>query len=67
MRSGLLEQVKCPKCGGSLFLDRDRYGWYEQCLQCGYEKTLDKAYLLQAKPVEKFNITPEPALPRNRK
>ena len=26
----------CPRCGGDIYLDRDRYGWYEQCLQCGY-------------------------------
>lgn len=28
---------RCPKCGGNVFLDKDRdmRGWYEQCLQCG--------------------------------
>ena len=26
----------CPKCGGNIYLDADYYGWYEQCLQCGY-------------------------------
>lgn len=26
----------CPRCGGDCFIDRDRDGWYEQCLQCGH-------------------------------
>jgi hypothetical protein len=26
----------CPRCGGDVFIDRDLYGWYEKCLQCGY-------------------------------
>ena len=25
----------CPKCGGDLFMDRDMYGGYVKCLQCG--------------------------------
>jgi ribosomal protein S27AE len=30
----------CPRCGGDLFLDRDIYSWYEQCVQCGYVRDL---------------------------
>ena len=26
----------CPRCKGDVLLDRDEYGWYEQCMQCGY-------------------------------
>jgi hypothetical protein len=26
----------CLRCGGDMFVDRDIYGWYEKCLQCGY-------------------------------
>ena len=26
----------CPKCKGDVELDRDQWGWYEQCIQCGY-------------------------------
>jgi len=26
----------CPRCGGDIFIDRDQYGWYEYCIQCGY-------------------------------
>jgi len=35
----------CPRCGGDMFIERDSYGWYEKCLQCGYcgeSKGLDK-------------------------
>ncbi len=35
-------QVKgCPRCGGDVFIDRDHYGWYRECLQCGYLGVLD--------------------------
>jgi len=26
----------CPRYGGDIFVDRDVYGEYLQCLQCGY-------------------------------
>lgn len=26
----------CPRCKGDVLLERDQYGWYELCLQCGY-------------------------------
>lgn len=41
----------CYRCAGDLFLDKDLYGAYFQCLQCGCIKDLDL-------PVE----TPRPAL-----
>jgi uncharacterized protein YbaR (Trm112 family) len=25
----------CPKCRGDIYLDRDAYGPYKKCLQCG--------------------------------
>lgn len=27
----------CPRCGGDLVLERDRYGPYIYCVQCGHE------------------------------
>ena len=31
----------CPKCKtGAVGIDRDHYGWYEYCLQCGYVRDL---------------------------
>ena len=35
-------QASCPKCGGREFLDKDYYGDYAQCLQCGHLRNLDK-------------------------
>ena len=28
----------CPRCKGYVWLDRDKYGWYEQCIMCGYQR-----------------------------
>ena len=30
----------CPRCKGDVLIDRDYDGWYEQCLQCGYQRDL---------------------------
>lgn len=30
----------CPKCKGDVVEERDRYGSYTQCLQCGYLRDL---------------------------
>jgi len=30
----------CPKCEGDLFLEKDHAGWYEKCLQCGYNRDM---------------------------
>lgn len=30
----------CPRCDGDIFIDRDLYGWFEQCIQCGYTRDL---------------------------
>jgi hypothetical protein len=32
----------CPRCKGDIMLgNKDEYGWYEQCLQCGYLRDLE--------------------------
>ncbi|MEE8419983.1 MAG: hypothetical protein V3R92_00835 [Dehalococcoidales bacterium] len=36
----MLKLSGCPRCGGTVLVDRDQYGWYEQCLNCGYEHDL---------------------------
>ena len=36
----MLKLKSCPKCKGDIMVDRDSYGWYEQCLQCGYLRDL---------------------------
>ena len=30
----------CPRCKGDVLIDRDEYGWYEECLMCGYTHDL---------------------------
>ena len=37
----MLTEKHCPKCGGNIYLDRDSYGWYEECLQCSYTRDLE--------------------------
>ena len=31
----------CPRCGGSVFVDNDRDGWYEQCIYCSFRNDLN--------------------------
>ena len=32
----MLKLKACPRCEGDLHINRDMYGPYRQCLQCGY-------------------------------
>jgi hypothetical protein len=34
----------CPRCGGDLFIDENRDGRSEQCLQCGFEKEMKPVF-----------------------
>jgi hypothetical protein len=29
----------CPRCNGDLYEDRDKYGRYVSCVQCGYHRS----------------------------
>lgn len=40
---------RCPRCGGNLFIDEDPVGYYEQCLQCGYEHQIQKPMKIQTR------------------
>lgn len=33
----------CPRCKGDITLQRDHWGRYEQCIQCGYLHDLENA------------------------
>ncbi len=33
----------CPRCKGDMHLNRDMYGQYKECLQCGYMLDVEKA------------------------
>lgn len=38
----------CSRCGGDLLIERGEYGWYVNCLQCGYEHDLKNIAELEA-------------------
>ena len=42
----------CPRCQGNVIIDRDYYGWYEQCLQCGYLCDLKSTVEVRQKQVK---------------
>ena len=33
----------CPRCRGDLYFDRDFYGQYKQCIQCGHMEDIADA------------------------
>jgi ssDNA-binding Zn-finger/Zn-ribbon topoisomerase 1 len=38
---GKMRIESCPRCGkGDISLDKDHYGWYQYCLQCGYMRDM---------------------------
>ncbi len=47
---------RCPKCGGKIIIDRDVYGWYEQCLQCSFMRDLKVIYQRKTEPVSAREI-----------
>jgi len=39
----MLKLKDCPRCKkGNVIFDRDQYGWYEYCIQCGYLRDLGR-------------------------
>jgi DNA-directed RNA polymerase subunit M/transcription elongation factor TFIIS len=42
----------CPKCKGRLLLEKDNYGLYQQCLQCGYLHDLQTFPVLDSEKIE---------------
>lgn len=44
----------CPRCGGDIFVDYDHYGWYERCLQCGYNLDRGSNFRINYVSVTKF-------------
>ncbi len=34
----MLYTKACPRCSGDIKLDRDNYGVYAKCLQCGFNR-----------------------------
>ena len=49
----MLQIKACPRCAGDLHTNRDLYGNYVECLQCGYMKDLpDPNKLLESLKVD---------------
>jgi len=46
----MLMMRSCPKCNGAVTRDRDCYGWYEQCIQCGYLRDIQSAAISHIQP-----------------
>lgn len=40
----------CPRCGGDIYIDKCEGRWYQQCLQCGYEREMERI----AEPKKQF-------------
>ncbi len=40
----------CLKCGGDMYLDRDVYGTFQKCLQCGRIVDLEVSPTFARKP-----------------
>ena len=53
---GELKYHSCPRCKkGDVAMDKDYYGWYEDCVQCGYTRDLDS----MGEPYQRQNVTSE--------
>ena len=43
----------CQKCGGDVFIEKDAYGWYQECLQCGWRDELTVPVKTAGQPATK--------------
>ena len=39
----------CPRCKGDLVVEVDQWGWYEECIQCGYLHDLQNVTICDMK------------------
>ncbi len=49
----------CPRCKEKLRIERDEYGWYVECIMCGYTHDLKRVNVRQRnndKGARKFHI-----------
>ena len=47
----MLDLKACPRCKGDLHTNRDIYGSYRECLQCGYMLDIEKSSKLFSVPI----------------
>ncbi len=55
----MVQIVRCKKCHGVLIRDKDEFGWYEQCIQCGYLQDIDSHGEPELIPVAIAKYNPE--------
>ena len=48
----MMQLKSCPKCHGDMFIERDNFGPFQQCLQCGLIKDLVDPSALVTQPVQ---------------
>ena len=48
----MLYLKSCTKCGGDMYEDKDSYGAFHQCLQCGLIRDLDAPSMLLTKQLQ---------------
>ena len=49
----MLYLKSCSKCHGDMYLDKDLFGSFRQCLQCGkIEDIIEKSAILPAAPIQ---------------
>ena len=41
----------CPRCLGDMHINRDMFGKYKECLQCGYMVDIEQPKAVAAAPV----------------
>ena len=46
----------CPRCDGDVHVNRDVYGEYRQCLQCGYTEDTERPQGVRVIPVPKVKL-----------
>ena len=66
IKGGFL-QKRCPRCEGNVYLDKDHYGWYEECLQCGYTRDLQAIVDARKRESEAILSKPREASAQRRK
>jgi len=52
----MLRFNRCPRCKGTLVLDKDLYGWYEECIQCGYLHDIERNDFTEKLPVAQHEM-----------
>jgi hypothetical protein len=53
----------CRRCHGDLVIEKDEYGWYEKCIQCGYLHDITAEKIpVAVKPVPQVRILVAPGM-----